>query len=374
MSALLKSISVLCSVLFVLPSVTVAQISVTSADILGLIGNSQSMELDTTGSIIVNVGSAGANQTWDFTSVTVQGFAITQNFTSPSGTPFESDFPSANFVISFADSFGGEGFGEIIIYEYAEVTSSGFANLGGGTFIPELDSSIVTFEVEDAVPLPLAFNSSWISTEADTFGDPATFATVSLDTTTNTVDAWGTLQLPIGFFDCLRLRGDNKEVIKTIIGGVVMSTEVTNTISYTWLSKDNFVIAQAESQDNDTDPNFGNASGFQRLVSLPTAVKNGGEQAQNPEQFELVQNYPNPFNPETLINYQTPEDGRVELTVHNLLGQTIRILVSENLRAGTHQIKWDGSDDFGNRVTSGLYLYRLKAGQFVSTKRMVLLQ
>lgn len=155
---------------------------------------------------------------------------------------------------------------------------------------------------------------------------------------------------------------------------MVFSTEVTNTISYTWLSKDNFVIAQTESQDNDTDPNFGNASGFQRLVSLPTAVKNGGEQAQNPEQFELVQNYPNPFNPETLINYQTPEDGRVELTVHNLLGQTIRILVSENLRAGAHQIKWDGSDDFGNRVTSGLYLYRLKAGQFVSTKRMVLLQ
>lgn len=374
MNTLLKSICVLSSVLAILPGMAGAQISVTSGDILGLIGDSQIIESDTTASVTVNVGSAGANQTWDFTAVTVDGFRTTQSFSASAGTPFEADFPTANFVLSFSDSSGDAGFADAVVYEYSQVTSSSFSNVGGGIVVPSLDTALVGFRSEDVAPLPLGFNTSWVSTETDTFGDPATFASVCLDTSTHLVDAWGTLQLPIGTFDCLRVRTDSKYLEKTFVNGMVTSMSTSTTIDYAWLTKDNFVLVEAESQDDDTNPNFTNAASFQWVASLATGVEDENEGGQAPDNFILSQNYPNPFNPETLINYQTPEDGQVELAVYNLLGQKIRSLVNERLRAGSHQIKWDGSDDFGMRVASGLYLYRLKAGQLVNSRRMLLLK
>lgn len=101
--------------------------------------------------------------------------------------------------------------------------------------------------------------------------------------------------------------------------------------------------------------------------------------------FELSQNYPNPFNPTTAIRYQLPKSGSVELTIYNLLGQEIRKLVNENRIAGQYTVQWDGRDETGAAVASGVYLYRLKAGEpsggspgvaqgFVETKKMLLLR
>lgn len=97
-----------------------------------------------------------------------------------------------------------------------------------------------------------------------------------------------------------------------------------------------------------------------------------------PVEFILAQNYPNPFNPITHIDYELPDiDGKeiqVELAIYNLLGEKIRTLVTEKQDAGYYSVKWDGSDDWGNSVTTGIYIYRLRANEFVSTKRMVYLK
>ncbi|MBN1153867.1 T9SS type A sorting domain-containing protein [candidate division KSB1 bacterium] len=97
-----------------------------------------------------------------------------------------------------------------------------------------------------------------------------------------------------------------------------------------------------------------------------------------PDNFMLAQNYPNPFNPVTHIDYELPDIGgsemQVELAIYNLLGEKIRTLVSEKRSAGYHSETWDGKDDSGNRVTTGIYVYRLKAGEFVSTRRMAYLK
>ncbi|GEM_PF-6510125 len=96
--------------------------------------------------------------------------------------------------------------------------------------------------------------------------------------------------------------------------------------------------------------------------------------------FELYQNYPNPFNPETTISYQLPPTGQaannqVNLTVYNLNGQIVRRLVKGNQPAGTYSVKWDGTDDHGVPVASGVYFYRLTTGSgFVATRKMVLLR
>ncbi len=99
-----------------------------------------------------------------------------------------------------------------------------------------------------------------------------------------------------------------------------------------------------------------------------------------PQAFELSQNYPNPFNPTTSIKFTLParKDGgaslNASLTIYNVLGEKVRTLVDEPMSPGVHQRIWDGKDGQGNEVASGVYFYRLKAGEFSQTKKMVLLK
>ena len=93
-----------------------------------------------------------------------------------------------------------------------------------------------------------------------------------------------------------------------------------------------------------------------------------------PDQYRLDQNMPNPFNPSTAIGYQLPEAGQVRLAIYNLLGQEVRVLVNERRDAGSFSATWDGTDALGRRVASGIYLYRIQAGSFSATKRMLLLK
>ena len=88
-----------------------------------------------------------------------------------------------------------------------------------------------------------------------------------------------------------------------------------------------------------------------------------------PSTFGLDQNYPNPFNPATMIGYQLPSPGHVTIIVYDVLGQEVERLVDEVQTAGRHAVPWDGS----NRA-SGVYLVRMNAATFVSTKRMLLVK
>ena len=91
--------------------------------------------------------------------------------------------------------------------------------------------------------------------------------------------------------------------------------------------------------------------------------------------YHLAQNYPNPFNPSTTIEFTVPAVSEVELTIYNVRGQRIRTLVSGNMTVGTHQAVWDGSDQHGQHVASGIYLYRLNVGEaFSDIKKMVYLR
>ncbi len=90
--------------------------------------------------------------------------------------------------------------------------------------------------------------------------------------------------------------------------------------------------------------------------------------------FQLFQNYPNPFNPSTTISYSVAEAGEVGLNIFNTLGQSVRTLVNGRESAGEYSISWDGRDDAGRIVSSGLYFYRLQVGEAVQTKRMLFLK
>ncbi len=92
-----------------------------------------------------------------------------------------------------------------------------------------------------------------------------------------------------------------------------------------------------------------------------------------PESYSLEQNYPNPFNPETNISYSIHNSTDVNITVFNALGQTVNVLVNQKQNTGNYRVNWNGKDNSGNAVSSGVYFYTLKAGDFTSTRKMILL-
>lgn len=87
-------------------------------------------------------------------------------------------------------------------------------------------------------------------------------------------------------------------------------------------------------------------------------------------QFALFQSYPNPFNPSTVIAYQLGKGGHIELIIFDVTGRKVRTLVNDNQQAGRQYIHWDGSNDSGETVSSGIYFYRLKAGEYQETRKM----
>lgn len=93
-----------------------------------------------------------------------------------------------------------------------------------------------------------------------------------------------------------------------------------------------------------------------------------------PKEFDLSQNYPNPFNPTTTIRFQLPKAITVRLEIYNTLGQVIRTMVDEVKEAGYHTVLWDGRSELGIPASSGVYYYRIHAGDFVMTKKMALLK
>lgn len=113
--------------------------------------------------------------------------------------------------------------------------------------------------------------------------------------------------------------------------------------------------------------------GVDGAVDLLTHVEIG-DLAPLPDRFNLDQNAPNPFNPSTVIRYQLAEAGKVRLAIYNLLGQEVRVLVNERMEAGAFTVTWNGTDALARRVASGVYLYRMQAGDFSAVRRMVLLK
>jgi hypothetical protein len=90
--------------------------------------------------------------------------------------------------------------------------------------------------------------------------------------------------------------------------------------------------------------------------------------------FSLDQNYPNPFNPTTNIRFSLPKDEHVTLQVFDLTGALVKTIVDQTLRSGNAEATWDGTNDNGSKVASGMYLYRLRAGNFVVTKKMIMMK
>jgi hypothetical protein len=110
------------------------------------------------------------------------------------------------------------------------------------------------------------------------------------------------------------------------------------------------------------------------LMCADTPNENMMKPASVPERFELLQNYPNPFNASTIINFDLAEPGQTTLEIINIMGQRVATPFDSYTEAGRYSIQWNGRDDHGQTVASGVYLYRLQSGKMTATKKMVLMK
>jgi hypothetical protein len=107
---------------------------------------------------------------------------------------------------------------------------------------------------------------------------------------------------------------------------------------------------------------------------MTTITAIADENLQGPRSFALLQNYPNPFNPETSFRYEVPKISHITLEIFNILGQKLKTLVDEKQEPGKYTVIWDGTNELGVKVSSGLYIYRLRGEGFVKNRKMILLR
>jgi len=113
---------------------------------------------------------------------------------------------------------------------------------------------------------------------------------------------------------------------------------------------------------------------YQQMAVVNNITTSTDDDMLSPQTFALHQNYPNPFNPETSISYDLASEGLVSIKVHDLRGALVKTLVNDVQPSGYKTIKWDGTNDRGQKVSAGLYLYRIDAEGFTDTKKMALLK
>ncbi|MCF8242029.1 MAG: T9SS type A sorting domain-containing protein [Melioribacteraceae bacterium] len=126
---------------------------------------------------------------------------------------------------------------------------------------------------------------------------------------------------------------------------------------------------RVKSKTGDEISYYSNTANFN--IGSVTEVK---EEDVIPVEYKLAQNYPNPFNPSTQISYSVPEASFVMLKIYDILGNEVKTLVNNEVDAGNYNAVWSGTNNVGERVTSGIYFYRITAGDFVATKKMILLK
>jgi hypothetical protein len=148
-----------------------------------------------------------------------------------------------------------------------------------------------------------------------------------------------------------------------------------NAVSFkVWKSSSNVEYDIKSNQigfEDNTDGSFEASQVFEPRATARISIETTAEVSAAPEAFELKQNYPNPFNPSTTIRYAVPSEASVKVQIFDVTGKLVSTLVEGKQQAGIHQVEWTGSDSYGNKVATGVYFYKMTAGSYVETKKML---
>ncbi|GEM_PF-6850285 len=341
-----------------------SQVTITAGDLTNYFGAGNSwFSYRSTDTAIMNVGAASnsSSQTWAMPTLTFVDTTRTDNVL-PASTPYSSNFPGATYA---QVQIFSEGPASVYYYAYYKLSNDTLWVIGaaqhevGTVGGHAVDTVIIIKKAQVAFVIPMQVGESMTSGPDTIYSEGND---VEVNTGSSKFDSYGSLTLPNGTFGALRVSG-------TTITNIYLSGSLVNTLpSYniSWLTE------SGNQLEVEVDTN---ASGSVKVRSI-TLITVGATpatlvkaSAQMPEKFVLAQNYPNPFNPSTQIEFSIPKDGYVTLKVYDMLGREVATLVNGELTASSYSITWNASNS-----ASGVYLYKLDAGNYSVTKKMVLMK
>lgn len=311
-----------------------------------------------------NLGmSSGSPQTFNFAIIPGAVVAVDTERTiylPPSGQPGATFFPTATSAGKLVDSSGGQ---IISTVQYFRIQDDGAYFLGFALHTQQgtTDSTEIFMYNPAALFLPLPLTIGTNRTSSDTMDVPPSRRVTNRS---YIGDGYGTLSLPNGtVVSAIRVITERIEL--NYFGSMLFSRTKTRDVEYygTDLS-----IAAFDDLDTLYTSGITTIDEFEYNVrTVPTGVQS--DNGQHAADFSLYQNYPNPFNPSTTISWQSPVSSWQTLEVYDVLGNEVATLVDEYKPAGSYEVEFDAKG-----LSSGVYFYRIQAGSFIKTKKMILIR
>ena len=288
-----------------------------------------------------------APQTWDFTNYTINKVG-TSTGVEPGSAPFASQFPEANAVLHTKSYLTGD---TLYAWQYQRINADRLLLYG----VSDQTSISMTYDppVLQAM-IPLTYGMTWVTQRDSTSILPPYYVIIE---TTATVDAYGTLKIPSGNFDCLRITLERVGITYTPVG-----SDTSRSRSYHFYTKKMVelnILGIPEAQFN--EPTI-DVAGFN--FSVPDNSGGIGEASLNAYNCFV---YPNPFQNAAKIIYRIQTPGNVSLKIFDYLGKEVKTLVNENRSSGQHECTFDAGG-----LPAGVYFCQMKSGNTLQSIKMVL--
>ena len=360
-------------------SLAFSQITFSASDILNLAGTTLTFSESSAEEMEFSPGIGGPDQTWNLDSVSLDSAELFSfSFELPENTPFADSFPTANFVQM--NSFSDSSFSSVS-YDYVMVTDSAYISIGDvsvSSFEGMVDTTFDYYS-DTAVYLPIFYERSWTQVVVDSFEFFGT-TDISIDTTEYFADAYGSITVPTGTYETLRLRAINRSANYSVDNGVHSDTTYTGDITYIWLAKEVFFPAQITGPEGSMDPNFTEVEEFLILTGIDsppvdTTVTDtsmtdttGTDTALTSsrsllEVVEDVQISPNPVGEKLTLSFNLPEKMPMDISIYDLRGRKVHSLYQGMLKPGAHAYSWDGRSDKGKSIQPGWYVAVMRSGE-----------
>jgi hypothetical protein len=351
-------------------TVSHAQISIDSTDTASryAVGKPIAEQTDST-TTLLNIGSTGGANFWDFSALKSSS-ALTWTSVTIASTPplFSALFPGSTHALSASGTITISGISvAATLYRYFMLKQNLLypGGAGSGTILNIIPGEIrvVNRPLDTMYSLPLVPNKNWSSAyDQDTLISAPPLYTrhdTTHHTVSHVVDADGQMRMPGGVvYRALRIRTFD-------------STATGKRISYEFLSKEGAVVRANACDPN--SPNTGTISVCGGITWITAGPADVTVSPGIPDEYALLQNYPNPFNPTTEIRYDVAglsgQSSVVSLKVFDVLGREVAVLVNERREPGSYTVQFNASG-----LASGVYVYRLEAGGFVASKKLLLVR